>query len=123
MASRAISSLGWRVVARQSKAEALAPVDAQTRSNLFLLVVITAIVGATAVFLARLITNPIIQLKTLADKVASGDLDAEAKVTTRDEVGVLAATFNNMTSQLKNLVGSLEQRVSDRTPTWNWLPK
>ena len=115
MAARNISSLGWRVVARQSSAEALQSVDAQTRSNILLLLVITAIVGATAVFLARLITNPILQLKTMADKVASGELDAEVKVTTRDEVGVLAATFNNMTSQLRNLVGSLEQRVADRT--------
>ena len=113
--TQTISGLGWQIVAMQSKAEALKSVDTQTRNSIALFLVITALVGAAAVFLARLITNPIVQLKTVAEKVASGDLTAEAKVNTRDEVGTLATTFNNMTSQLRNLVGSLEQRVADRT--------
>src|SRR3972149_11015543 len=34
---------------------------------------------------------------------------------TGDETGALATTVNNMTSQLRSLFGSLEQRVLDRT--------
>ena len=34
---------------------------------------------------------------------------------TRDEIGTLAVTFNTMTTQLRGLVGTLEQRVADRT--------
>jgi signal transduction histidine kinase/HAMP domain-containing protein len=113
--TQAISGLDWRIVAMQVKADALQSVDTQTRNSIALFVAITALVGVAAVFLARLITNPIVDLKTVAEKVAAGDLNTEAKVSTHDEVGTLAATFNNMTSQLKNLVGSLEQRVADRT--------
>src|ERR1051325_8959177 len=68
-----------------------------------------------AYFLGKFITNPIIHLNAIASQIASGDLSAEAKVESNDEVGRLAVTFNNMTSQLRNLFSSLEQRVQDRT--------
>jgi signal transduction histidine kinase len=113
--AQAVSNLGWQIIARQGKAEALKSVDSQTSNTLLMFIIITALVAATAVFLANLITNPIVRLKAAADKIAAGDLTAEAKVNTRDEVGTLATTFNAMTSQLRNLVGSLEQRVADRT--------
>ncbi len=38
-----------------------------------------------------------------------------AKVESGDETGTLALTFNNMISQLSGLIGTLEQRVADRT--------
>jgi PAS domain S-box-containing protein len=47
--------------------------------------------------------------------VRGGDLSSEAPVTTRDEVGTLAATFNEMTSQLRDSVVQLERRVDERT--------
>jgi GAF domain-containing protein len=36
-------------------------------------------------------------------------------VKSRDEIGLLAATFNSMTAQLRGLIGSLESRVAERT--------
>jgi GAF domain-containing protein len=36
-------------------------------------------------------------------------------VETDDEIGMLARTFNSMTSQLRELIANLEHRVSDRT--------
>ena len=36
-------------------------------------------------------------------------------MTTQDEIGELAITFNSMTARMRDLVGSLEQRVADRT--------
>jgi nitrate/nitrite-specific signal transduction histidine kinase len=48
-------------------------------------------------------------------KIAAGNLNATARVETRDEVGTLAITFNGMVAQLRDLIGSLEQRVAERT--------
>lgn len=47
------------------------------------------------------ITSSIRELLRTTMKVASGDLDARAKVNTSDEIGALAEAFNNMTSELK----------------------
>lgn len=110
-----VDDLNWRVIVVQEKSEALQFVNIQARNNLLLVLIIAIVVVVIAFFLGRLITHPIIQLNEVAIQIASGNLTAEARVKSRDEIGTLAATFNNMTSQLRNLVGSLEQRVVDRT--------
>jgi GAF domain-containing protein/HAMP domain-containing protein len=110
-----ISDLGWYVIVHQSSAEALAPVQAQTRTTLFLVVVIVGLVSAGAVWLARFLARPIIQLTGVAERIRGGDLSARAPVTSNDEVGQLATTFNEMTGRLRQILAGLEQRVSERT--------
>ena len=114
-----IKDLGWYAVTRQSEAEALSPITAQTRNNLILAIVVAVLAALAAFGLAQLLAGPIVRLNAAAEKVAAGDLTVQAKVETRDETGTLAATFNKMVSQLNEMVGSLEQRVEDRTKALN----
>jgi putative methionine-R-sulfoxide reductase with GAF domain len=113
--SRLVKDLGWYISAHQDQSEALQPVTSQTRVNLFLASALTILVILAAIGLAQLLAGPIVRLTEVAEKVAAGDLTVQAKVETRDETGTLAETFNKMVSQLKALVGSLEQLVADRT--------
>jgi len=64
---------------------------------------------------ARRIAHPILAITETAVAVRAGDLSREAPVTTQDEVGILAETFNDMTSQLRSNVETLERRVDERT--------
>jgi GAF domain-containing protein len=57
----------------------------------------------------------VISLTHTAQAAAEGNLSVQSDVKSKDEIGVLASTFNQMTSQLSNLIGTLEQRVADRT--------
>lgn len=111
----AIANLDWRIVVTQERSEALQPVEAQSRNVLILAFVISLVVATAAAGLARLISAPILRLHTVAEQVASGDLSVRANVETKDEIGALAEAFNNMTTQLGSLVGSLEERVTERT--------
>ncbi len=55
------------------------------------------------IWLANRIVAPIRDLINAAQKVSSGDLDTQVKVTKRDgDVGHLSSTFNNMTQQLNH---------------------
>ncbi len=47
------------------------------------------------------IANPIRRLTQVAEQIHGGDLAAQAQVESRDEIGVLAKTFNSMTSRLR----------------------
>jgi PAS domain S-box-containing protein len=61
-----------------------------------------ACLGAlAALFLARRITSPLERLRRGALAVAGGDLAHRLAVTSRDEIGELAAAFNQMTSDLQ----------------------
>jgi putative methionine-R-sulfoxide reductase with GAF domain len=73
------------------------------------------IVTLLGLFLGNIFTKPIINLSLVAQKITEGDLGVQAKVETTDEVGDLAKGFNTMTAQLRELIGSLEQRVAART--------
>ena len=66
-------------------------------------------------FIVRQLINPILDVTNTALQVAEGNLDARVTVTTQDELGVLATTFNSMTSQLQETLQGLEERVAART--------
>ena len=110
-----IKGLGWVVGTHQDQSEALLPVTKQNQNNLLLAIIISILAVLAATGLAQLLAGPIVRLNAAAEKVAAGDLTVQAKVETKDETGTLATTFNKMVSQLYELVGSLEQRVTERT--------
>ncbi len=68
-----------------------------------------------ALWQASLITRPVESLAKTASTILAGNLDARAEITTRDEIGTLGQIFNQMTTQLQDLLGQLEQRISERT--------
>ncbi len=77
---------------------------------------VTLLVIVASVVVTRSIAVPLAGLAQTAGQIAAGDLDASTPVITQtDEVGQLAAAFNSMTAQLRDLIGSLEQRVAART--------
>lgn len=94
---------------------------------------IITIVSAVIVILAGLlvafaiandIARPILRLTEVAQTIKSGDLTARATVTSQDEIGILADTFNSMTSNLQYTLDSLrmEQEKSENL-LLNILPK
>ena len=105
----------WLIAAGQDQNVFLAPLAEQTRTNAILALVIAGIVALAAVLVAQTIANPVVRLTSVAGQIAGGDINVQAKVESRDEIGQLAGTFNQMTAQLRELIGSLEQRVADRT--------
>ena len=63
---------------------------------------------AIGIWLARLITRPVHRLVEATRLVSAGDLDHQAPVTTRDEIGELTDSFNQMTRSLKEKSASLK---------------
>lgn len=62
-----------------------------------------------------LVNRPLGALMDGVQTVAAGNLNRSVVVQSRDELGQLALAFNQMAAQLKDLIGSLEQRVTART--------
>ena len=70
-----------------------------------------ALLGAGTYFIARRIASPIQKLAGASLEVAAGDLDARAEVTSGDEIGLLAANFNEMTARLKALYDEMNDQI------------
>ena len=72
--------------------------------------VLAIIVTAFAVsMLLRRITRPLNQLVDATKAISSGDLSTEITVQSKDEVGVLAASFNQMARDLKASIDEKDQ--------------
>ena len=112
---QAIQTLGWYVVAHQDIAEALAPADTTVRIIVLTALVVLLLASLLAFYLGNVLTKPLTLLTSVATQVAEGNLTVQAPVTSHDEIGTLTTTFNNMTGQLHTLIGSMEQRIAERT--------
>ncbi|MCB2288621.1 methyl-accepting chemotaxis protein [Clostridium sp. CS001] len=60
-----------------------------------------------AVILAGSLVKPIAKLKNHTKVISGGDLTAKVSIGTKDEIGQLAGSFNNMVKELKIIIGSV----------------
>ncbi len=91
----------WRVTFLVPASAFMQPLRVQAFQTVVFLLVTTAIVVFIALWNARILFHPLKQLNEMANRVASGHLDAKVQVVSHDEIGRLAETFNWMTEQLK----------------------
>jgi diguanylate cyclase (GGDEF)-like protein len=105
----------WSVLFAQPLSVALAPVEKQIRDAMFLFTIIASVVTIIAFAIGQLLTKPIIYLTNIVSQFTAGNLDIRAKVGSKDEIGQLAKSFNNMALELQISLETLEQRVQERT--------
>jgi methyl-accepting chemotaxis protein len=75
--------------------------------NAAIILLILAAASVLAWYAARLLVRPIIALVETAQQIARGDLTHRADVTTSDEIGMLAETFNGMAANLERTIRHL----------------
>lgn len=80
--------------------------------NLLIIICAAAfLVGtAIAIYLSRIISNPVQQISKSAEQIAKGNLRVEdIKIKNKDEIGQLAVSFNQMTNNLRELIIQVDQ--------------
>ncbi|MDB4964032.1 MAG: Sensor histidine kinase [Myxococcales bacterium] len=113
---------GWHVTSDQPAAEARAPITS-ARLQLLLWLVVGLVAAIVASFVLTLsIRRPLRTLTFGAEALATGDLSHRVNVTSSDELGTLARSFNRMTDsiqskdlEIRSWNDELQQRVDART--------
>lgn len=91
----------WAVVTELSEESAYAVVNAITRQILVTGLIGFAIASIGALIFARQLTNPILAIGSVAEKVGLGDFSAKVEnIRSKDEIGDLARRINAMISHL-----------------------
>jgi len=114
-AYRWLPELQAALLAEQAQAEAFAPEDALATMLVGTTLAVALLTTLLAAVVTRQLTRPIVRLTMRAVKIANGDLEQTVPVDRRDEIGILARTFNIMTAELRALYNGLEQKVAERT--------
>jgi GAF domain-containing protein/HAMP domain-containing protein len=110
-----LATAPWFVIVEQPIGEALQFFAWLSVILLVLLMVVGLLVYNIVIFTRRRIASPLLLLREGVDVLRQGELTYRFDIQTSDEFGDLASTFNTMAAQLQEMVGSLEQRVADRT--------
>ncbi len=74
----------------------------------------TALAVLAGWVVAQRITRPVRQLVRVAERVGNGDLSQTVNVTSRDEIGQLATTFNDTVVRLRSQVQTEAERDEER---------
>jgi len=72
---------------------------------------VLALVLGLLIVITKVITNPILKLATISEQIAKGDLSQKVDIKSKDEIGILAQAFNNMTEELNKTIVSLDQEI------------
>jgi signal transduction histidine kinase/DNA-binding response OmpR family regulator len=112
---RWLPEVGSALLAEMSQDEAFRPARQLALTIWLIGLVVVGLLGIGIYVVSRRIARPILAITDTAAAVTAGDLTREAPVTTKDEVGELAESFNAMTGQLRETLEGLEQRVAERT--------
>ena len=110
-----ITNSNWIVVTAQPVNTISTIIQDQTRTTVIISIIITILAALIAVVVSNVFTGPILQLTKVAENISAGDFTQKAEINTKDEIGLLANTFNKMSSQIQELVTGLERRVEQRT--------
>jgi methyl-accepting chemotaxis protein len=99
----------WKVAIQQDEDEVFA---LSRQANLFALILLAAtvvLVLVVATLSGRAIVKPIKQLTEAAEKISTGDLEVQIKVTSKNEIGELAAAIARMQDSIRIAIGRLRR--------------
>jgi len=97
------------ILAEVDQAEAYAPIVALRKARLMMGAAVAVIVALLGLLFARTITGPLRQLLRGAKEVGRGNLEYRIELRAKDEIGLLAGAFNEMTADLRRSLGALRE--------------
>lgn len=105
----------WIFLMSHDTAEVLSSVISLRSEILFMSALLLMVFIAVALALSASVTRPVQLLKQATSRMADGHLDERVNIRSRDELGELATTFNDMASELEELYEDLETKVQERS--------
>ncbi|OQY45455.1 MAG: hypothetical protein B6242_10305 [Anaerolineaceae bacterium 4572_78] len=114
MAVAKLNTRSWFVVFSQSQDVFLTAVQDESQSSITVSLLIIGVVILLAVMITQFIVNPIARLTTSIQNVVHNNFTGQIFVETKDEIGKIANTFNQMIVRTNEHISSLESKLKER---------
>jgi len=92
-----------------SNQKAFSAMDILNKKSALFLIAVLSLSLFISVIASKVITRNIFKLHSAALELSKGNFDVEVKIKSNDEIGQFAQTFSNMTTKIKDLLGTLEE--------------
>jgi methyl-accepting chemotaxis protein len=98
---------GWKIVGSIEMAEIAAATQGILYTTIAVIAVAILLGALLVIWIIRSITSPLKELISVTEKIAGGDLTEEIKIRSKDELGQLSVSVNNMVHKLRGLIGQV----------------
>ena len=99
--------MNWSVLVRVPSQDAFAASGSLRRSTLLVGAVLIPFLVVFGMWIARRFARPIVMLSDAAADIAEGNLNREIRVNSKDEIGMLASSFQKMVESLGSVLGQV----------------
>lgn len=96
-----IDELGWTLVMEQPRGTAFAPIDKLFQTGLVVVLVVTLIISLISIYAGLYFTKPILLLNKGIKNLQKGKSISPIQLEQKDEIGLLAQSFNEMAKELQ----------------------
>lgn len=96
-----VDGLNWAIIAQETSAEALVPVEDFTRNLILSTAGMIIFVCLLSLVLAQIFVRPLRRLKAAAQRIAAGDEGVQVDAGSSDELADVANAFNDMSRSLE----------------------
>lgn len=103
----------WFVILSRDVEEAIATSENLTQKILLIGLVFMLIIAVSALLMGRRVSRPILKLIEMTRNVGKGDFKSEIKISSKDELGDLAKSFNNMLTMLRKTTTSRDKLLKE----------
>lgn len=105
-----IPGIKWAIFSEIDYKEAMIPIITMRNDILFLSIIVAFFIFSISFILALTITKPIRKLEKAAQKIGAGEFDAIVSNNSKDEIGSLTHSFNQMATKLNAMTSALVER-------------
>lgn len=100
---------GWKLVGVSWESEMTERIQNVREIQMILITVSVAVALLLGVYFTVILSNPIRNLRTLMLQATKNDFSVRAHISTKDEIGQLAKSFNHLQLQIKDLMEHLKE--------------
>ena len=111
-----IHEIGWGFISKQDIYELNEPVREMILNFVILFVISAIMIYLVAFFIGNTISKPIIEMNVLSKKIRAGDYSKRNIIRSRDELGSLANSINEMTDSIERR-NAIQKSVNDISET------
>ncbi|MCK5312186.1 MAG: methyl-accepting chemotaxis protein, partial [Desulfobacteraceae bacterium] len=101
--------INWALIREVDSKEVSVPITNLMKTTVFILGIALITIIAISLMISKGITRPIDHIMRVIKKVDQGDYEARTQVISKDELGIMASSFNNMIATTQSLIQTRQE--------------